>query len=563
MHLTINSNRDVTFLLIVLILGFFTLKAHASFCPSDVTGFRGSVMLTKAASDLNRIITNLFVKSDLTGYYMISIGSNSSTTVFDNTLIEERYFNHSIVWVNGYVLQVQQHSAAIDSNQQNIYFSHTDGTNGYFGKFSTSNGAMTSYFQSDANMHTCNRLVLSPDEVYLYIACTDTTSGYVITEYLTSTFDVNFSFKVATNSLMSLNSYTRSGSTRSLIFSEFVTGSGFINVFSHTIPSSTTNFGNRIGCTTPGSCTTVRSAISLIMESRDQIAVAYTDDLNTDSILLMKLSTGAYENFFFQISADPSVDRTFSSIGTISSSNKLFLLAADLVNTGWSHLWIYNLETNTIENDYFNGRRISAMLETQGFFLSGRNDQFGFTSRIEYYNHGDAGWLSPYAFNVSGVAQMASQTHPGFVATTVTMVNAMSDRTISTFATPALHNDLNVALYTNEFSSPLNYRNASHATFDIPAGGNLDINLTIPCFAADIGNTTILVSEDKNINGEDNPSWVTLNNDNTSFRVNAPEILLGTTTYEVGFKFTYDGGESYSQYSTINLFSCGIAHCNV
>ncbi|CAI2371052.1 unnamed protein product [Moneuplotes crassus] len=373
----------------------------------------------------------------------------------------------------------------------------------------------------------------------------------VLTEITISDLTINHSSQISVDELLSMDSYSKSETYRSLIVGTFISATNDITYYSYSLPKSTANFGIKIGCTT--SCGTMRSAKAAIIEAYDLIAVGYINDNQVDALILIGLTNGTYAgDYKTRASGHQSINRNIVAIGQLADSDKLFMMSSF---TGEYLIWIYDISSKFFARSYAESVEMTFMTAKFGYFLlatheSTQNDPYMYKIPFDDTFISAAVQISDPLMDTPGTPSIT-------VVSTFTANSVTSDRTLSSLS---ISSTSNTEIQINQRNLvPLNTRNSSYQMINVPAGGKNTIDFTSPCLAD--ASYTLSASIGTNQNDEGSPSWISLNDDYSAIIADAPEIEDSKNTFYIGIDFKYSS-YVYTQFSTIKLFNCGISNCN-
>ncbi|CAI2368850.1 unnamed protein product [Moneuplotes crassus] len=504
-------------------------------------------------NDINRKVTNIVPSNDLRNIYIASRAAVvNPPTSFSETNIEKRLADFTLVWTISLAFEIRFNSIVLDSSDKYLYFSMYHPSDGLIGKISTSDGSIVSAYQTDANLLKCQKLAISPDEVNLYLGCKKSGGGTIVTEIATSDLSISHSSKFSANTLLSLESYTKNQTYRSVIVGTFKPTDEKIAHYSYSFPSSSVNFGIKIGCTS--TCSSTRSAMTAVMESTDLFAVGYINDDTQETLLLVGLTNGTYAgNYAVRNSGQGSSNRNIIGIGQLGDTDKIYMMSS---YTSETILWIYDISSKTFSTAYSGSSEMTTMISKFGYFIMATHDateNIPYLYKIAY----DDTYITKEVLSNADSLMDTSQTPTAISVSSVTITPETSLRTLTSVSPSST---TNTVIQTNTISSSLlNTRNSSYQTIYIPAGGKNTVNLTSPCLSA--SGYTLSASLTTNQNGENSPSWISLKDDLTAIIADAPEITNSQSIFYLGISFSYSS-YVFTQYSTINLFECGISNCN-
>ncbi|CAI2361012.1 unnamed protein product [Moneuplotes crassus] len=386
----------------------------------------------------------------------------------------------------------------------------------------------------------------------LYLGCKNSGGGITVTEITTSDLSISHSSTFSVNALLSLESYTKNQTYRSLIVGTFKPTDDKIAHYSYSFPSSSVNFGIKIGCTS--TCSNVRSAMTAVMESTDLFAIGYINDDTQETLLLVGLTNGTYAgNYAVRNTEHGSSNRNIIGIGQLGNRDKIYMMSS---YTSETLLWIYDISSKTIFTAYSGSRKMTTMISKFGYFIMATHDateNIPYLYKIAY----DDTYITEEVLSNADSLMDTSQTPTTISVSSVTITPETSLRTLTLVS---LSSTTNTVIQINMISSSLlNTRNSSYQTIYIPAGGKNTVNLTSPCLST--SGYTLSASLTTNQNGESSPSWISLKDDFSAIIADAPEITNSQSTFYLGISFSYSS-YVFTQYSTINLFDCSISNCN-
>ncbi|CAI2374207.1 unnamed protein product [Moneuplotes crassus] len=540
-------------LTVLILLCIISGLVNTNQCSSSVDTMLGGFSLKFYYNDINRKVTNIVPSSDLSNIYIASKAAvDNPSTSFTETNIEKRLADFTLVWTISLPFEIRLNSIVLDSSDIYLYFSMYHPSGGLIGKISTSNGSIVSAYETDANLVECQKLTLSPNEMNLYLGCKKSGGEITITEITTSDLSISHSSKFSVDALLSLESYTKNQTYRSVIVGTFKSIGEIVAHYSYSFPSSSVNFGIKIGCTSAS--TNMRPAITAVMESTDLFAIGCINDGTQETLLLAGLTNGTYAgNYAVRNTGHGSSNRNIIGIGQLGDTDKIYMMSS---YTSETLLWIYDISSKTFSTAYSGSREMTAISAKFGYFIMATHDateNVPYLYKIAY----DDTYITKEVLSNADSLMDTSQTPTTVSVSSVTITPETSLRTLTLVS---LSSTTNTVIQINMISSSLlNTRNSSYQTIYIPAGGKNTVNLTSPCLST--SGYTLSASLTANQNGESSPSWISLKDDFSAIIADAPEITNSQSTFYLGISFSYSS-YVFTQYSTISLFECGISNCN-
>lgn len=285
------------------------------------------------------------------------------------------------------------------------------------------------------------------------------------------------------------------------------------------------------------------------MESRDLLAIGYMQNNDTETLMFVGLTNGTYAGVYRTITGtNSSTTRDILTMEEMYGDDKILMVSAD--NNG-VFMWVYDISQSSFSVTYYSTTQVTAAASRFGYvFFASHNS--GTLDPTIYKRSLDDTLIRSQAFIVDNVMETPAAPTPP--SSTGALLSVSGSRTLSN-ADPSVSTV--TTLSTNELGfSPINYMNSSYQTIYVPVGGTNTISIRSPCLTDT--SMTLSGTLTTNQNSESSPSWVTLAENFTSITADASDISSGT--YYMGVQFNYSN-ETYTMYSTLELFECGISNC--
>lgn len=100
------------------------------------------------------MVTGLYPKSDMSSIFVVAKAAATVVDTFTNTEFSKRGADLTPEWSKHYNFIVEADSSAMDSAEAYIYFTTFDASSGWFGRISTSDGAVQDYHSTDPNLNS-------------------------------------------------------------------------------------------------------------------------------------------------------------------------------------------------------------------------------------------------------------------------------------------------------------------------------------------------------------------------------------------------------------------------
>jgi hypothetical protein len=289
-----------------------------------------------------------------------------------------------------------------------------------------------------------------------------------------------------------------------------------------------------------------------VLKDRGIIAIGFINNDKIDTFVMLNLTTGAHLGITRSVIEEKqSEDRQIVAVGEIYGTDQLYMVSSDNINPGI--IWIFDISENEFVKSYSTGYQATVVVSHLAFFMvANYNDDKKAPQLIKFP------YESSFLFGTIFIAKdidMKTPTSFPVSSGDIERSDETNYRSLSSNTYSEVANTYEVIEY---FQTPFNYLDGSYQTVYVPAGGKNTVNISSPCLADSSG--TLTGSLVNNQNEESSPSWITLSEDLSSIVADAPEIVNGSDKFYFGVQFKYLSYE-YTQYSTIQLFDCGILNC--